>query len=221
MPSCYLVVLNIRNKIRHRPLDRLYLTNISPIKPSQAWLDLFGGEPQSLVDDIVQQKRPSSRVFTVPGIVACLSGWARRPLIPLVTFDARDLMFERPSSTLCMVALQVTDEDIVEHYRVVAAAADLPLFVYNLPQVTQVEITSEHMAKIQENVQLVGLEHSSFKFIGTHYFAQMGFVCLTGNGPLMLPSLTVGASGCVDGALGLAPEIRRCLELDTAVLLAA
>ena len=34
-----------------------------------------------------------------------------------------------------------SDEAIVEHYRVVAAAADLPLFIYNLPQATGVEVT--------------------------------------------------------------------------------
>ena len=45
-----------------------------------------------------------------------------------------------------------TDEAIMEHYRVVAAAADLPLFIYNLPQSTGVEITPELMLKIQERV---------------------------------------------------------------------
>ena len=102
----------------------------------------------------------------------------------------------------------VPDGDIVEHYRVVGAAADLPLFVYNLPQFTQVEITPELIARIRENVpQLVGLKHSSFKFIDNYHFAQMGLACFTGHGMLMLPALTLGASGCVDGGLGLAPEI--------------
>tara|TARA_B100000949_G_C14080601_1_gene365692 strand:+ start:20 stop:694 length:675 start_codon:yes stop_codon:yes gene_type:complete len=103
---------------------------------------------------------------------------------------------------------QVPDEDIVEHYRVVGEAADRPLFVYNLPQLTQVEITPELMAQIQENVpQLVGLKHSSLKFIDNYHFAKSGLVCFTGHGMLMLPALILGAAGCVDGGLGLAPEI--------------
>ena len=36
---------------------------------------------------------------------------------------------------------QPGDQGVVDHFRVVAAAADLPLFVYNLPQSTGVEIT--------------------------------------------------------------------------------
>ena len=101
-----------------------------------------------------------------------------------------------------------TDDAIVEHYRVVAAAADLPLFVYNLPKATGVEITPELMQKIQERVpQLAGLKHSAPTFYNVWVFAKMGLNCLIGDGRLMLPALTVGATGCVDGPLNMAPEI--------------
>ena len=101
-----------------------------------------------------------------------------------------------------------TDENIVEHYRTVAAAADLPLFVYNLPQSTGVEITPELMAKIQDGVpQLKGLKHSSVNFTNVYSWVDMGLVCLIGSAALMLPALTIGASGCVDGPPNIAPEI--------------
>ena len=48
------------------------------------------------------------------------------------------------------------DESIVEHYRVVAAAADLPFFVYNLPQATGVEITPAPDAKNPGTCSSVG-----------------------------------------------------------------
>ncbi|MEZ4730681.1 MAG: dihydrodipicolinate synthase family protein [Caldilineaceae bacterium] len=100
-----------------------------------------------------------------------------------------------------------SDDAIVEHYRVVAAAADLPFFVYNLPQSTGVEITPELMAKIQEKVpQLTGLKHSAPYMGHVRTFAQMGLACLIGNCRLMLPALTIGATGCVDGPPNMAPE---------------
>ncbi len=100
-----------------------------------------------------------------------------------------------------------SDEAVVEHYRVVAAAADLPFFVYNLPQSTNVEITPELMAKIQERVpQLAGLKHSAPYMGYVREFARMGLACLIGNCRLMLPALTIGATGCVDGPPNLAPE---------------
>ena len=101
-----------------------------------------------------------------------------------------------------------TDEAIVEHYRVVGATADIPLFVYNLPQSTGVEITPELMKKIQDGVpQLRGLKHSAITFGNVRAFADMGLDCLIGNSMLMLPAMTIGATGCVDGPPNMAPEL--------------
>lgn len=101
-----------------------------------------------------------------------------------------------------------TDNEIAEHYRIVAEAADLPLFIYNLPHSTGVEITPVLMQKIQERVpQLVGLKHSAPTFSNVRAFAKMGIYCLIGNCRLMLPALTLGATGCVDGPPNMIPEL--------------
>ena len=101
-----------------------------------------------------------------------------------------------------------SDDAIAEHYRAVAAVADLPFFVYNLPQATGVEITPELMRKLQDRVpQLSGLKHSALDFNNVRIFAKMGLNCFTGAGTLMLPALTIGAIGCVDGPPNIAPEL--------------
>jgi dihydrodipicolinate synthase/N-acetylneuraminate lyase len=100
-----------------------------------------------------------------------------------------------------------SDKEIVEHYRAVAAASNLPLFVYNLPGSTGVEITVDLMQKIQDGVpQLAGLKHSSPNLLIARQFADMGLSCFTGSSHLLLPALTMGACGCVDGPPCLAPE---------------
>ncbi len=100
-----------------------------------------------------------------------------------------------------------TDDEIVEFYRTVGAAAGLPLFVYNLPQATGVEITPDLMRKIQDNVpQLAGLKHSAISFSNVRDFARMGLACLIGNNALMLPAMTIGATGCIDGPPIVVPE---------------
>jgi len=101
-----------------------------------------------------------------------------------------------------------TDDEIAEHYRIVAGAADVPLFVYNLPSATGVEITPGLMAAIQARVpQLAGLKHSAVTFPNVRIFANMGLTCLIGNCRLMLPALTIGAAGCVDGPPNMLPEL--------------
>ena len=102
-----------------------------------------------------------------------------------------------------------SEDAIVEHYRAIAAAADLPLFLYNLPQSTNVEITTDLMKKIADKVpQLMGLKHSSHpSFTNIPIWDEMSLKCFTGNALLMLPALTIGAIGCIDGPLCAIPEL--------------
>jgi N-acetylneuraminate lyase len=101
-----------------------------------------------------------------------------------------------------------TDEAIVEHYKAVAASADLPFYVYNLPQSTGVEITVELMQKIQDGVpQLAGLKHSSINFANVREWVKMDLKCFIGSSMLMVPALSMGAVGCIDGPPCAAPEL--------------
>ena len=93
-----------------------------------------------------------------------------------------------------------SEEEIVEHYRAVGAAAGLPLFLYNLPGMTGVEVTIDLARRIRDEVpQLAGLKHSSGNQPVVHDFARMGLRCFIGNSMSMLPAMTIGAVGCVDG----------------------
>ena len=101
-----------------------------------------------------------------------------------------------------------TDEAIVEHYKAVAASADLPFYVYNLPQSTGVEITVELMQKIQDGVpQLAGLKQSSINFANVREWVKMDLKCFIGSSMLMVPALSIGAIGCIDGPPCAAPEL--------------
>ena len=100
------------------------------------------------------------------------------------------------------------DDGIVEYYRAVASVSDLPFFIYNLPEATGVEITPDLAQKLQDGVpRLAGLKHSALTFDNIRIFANMGLVVLNGFGTLMLPALVIGAAGCVDGPLSMAPEL--------------
>ncbi len=99
------------------------------------------------------------------------------------------------------------DQMTIDHYRRVADAAEgLPFFVYNLPQLTQVETNPDLMEKIVDAVpNVVGLKHSAMNFGDIRLFADMGLKCFSGNGTLPFPALTMGAVGTVDAPLSIAP----------------
>ena len=99
-----------------------------------------------------------------------------------------------------------SEESTIEHYRRVADAADLPFFAYNLPQLTNVEITVPLMEQLMRAVpQLTGLKHSSPNFSALADFAAMGLRAFVGNGLLLLPALAYGGIGVVDAPPGVAP----------------
>ena len=95
----------------------------------------------------------------------------------------------------------------IDHYKAVAdAAGDLPFFVYNLPQLTQVETVPALMEKFVRAIPtLKGLKHSAPNFADIKVFADMGLICFSGNGAFPLPALTMGAVGTIDAPLSIAP----------------
>lgn len=99
-------------------------------------------------------------------------------------------------------------DGVVEYYRAVGAAAERPLFIYNLPGCTGLDVSPALMQRLTEEVpQVAGLKHSSPVFANLLDFVRMGLDAFIGSGKLMLPALTVGAVGAVDGPLCAAPEL--------------
>lgn len=96
---------------------------------------------------------------------------------------------------------------IIDYYKAVAeAAGELPFFVYNLPQLTQIEFFPPLMEKLMREIPtLRGLKHSAQDFTQIRLFADMGLTVFSGNGSLPLPALTMGAVGTIDAPLTLAP----------------
>ena len=102
---------------------------------------------------------------------------------------------------------RTSERSIIDYYKAVAdAAGDLPFFVYNLPQLTQVEFFPPLMEKLKREVPtLRGLKHSAPDFTQIRVFADLGLTVFSGNGALALPALAMGAAGSIDAPLTLAP----------------
>ena len=98
---------------------------------------------------------------------------------------------------------------IIKNYKAISdAAGNLPFFVYNLPQSTGTEITPLMMKEIIDAIpNISGLKHSGPAFTDLKGFINLNISCFIGNANLMLPALTLGASGCIDGPLNAAPEL--------------
>jgi 4-hydroxy-2-oxoglutarate aldolase len=94
------------------------------------------------------------------------------------------------------------------YFRSVADQVKIPVFIYNWPQVTGVDIPAEAVAELSHHPNIIAIKESSGnleKVMQMIREVKTGFQVLTGSAPTLAPSLAVGASGAVLAFANAAP----------------
>jgi 4-hydroxy-tetrahydrodipicolinate synthase len=98
------------------------------------------------------------------------------------------------------------------HYRACAAAARVPVVIYNIPLTTKVMLSPETIATIAALPNVVAIKDSSGDF--THFLRILAllrdrpdFSCLVGSPPLIGAAVLFGAEGGVPGLANLDPAL--------------
>ena len=100
-----------------------------------------------------------------------------------------------------------TDAQVL-YYRAVADQAKIPIFIYNWPQVTGVDISVEAVVALSHHPNMFAIKESSGnleKCIQMIKEVKPGFQVLTGSAPILAPSLAVGCAGAVLAFANAAP----------------
>jgi 4-hydroxy-tetrahydrodipicolinate synthase len=101
-----------------------------------------------------------------------------------------------------------TQEGIYQHYRMVALEGGLPIVLYNIPGRTASRIESATTARLSRVPGVAGLKECGGDFAATAETIQSvapGFAVLSGDDPLTLPLLSIGASGVISTVSNIAP----------------
>ncbi|HTD44188.1 MAG TPA: dihydrodipicolinate synthase family protein [Bryobacteraceae bacterium] len=96
----------------------------------------------------------------------------------------------------------------VLYYRAVADQAKIPIFIYNWPQVTGVDISVDAVVALSHHPNMFAIKESSGnleKCIQMIREVKPGFQVLTGSAPILAPSLAVGCAGAVLAFANAAP----------------
>jgi 4-hydroxy-2-oxoglutarate aldolase len=94
------------------------------------------------------------------------------------------------------------------YFRAVAVQVKIPIFIYNWPQVTGVDIPAEAVAELSHHPNIIAIKESSGnleKVMRMIREVKSGFQVLTGSAPTLAPSLAVGCSGAVLAFANAAP----------------
>jgi 4-hydroxy-tetrahydrodipicolinate synthase len=102
-------------------------------------------------------------------------------------------------------------EDQLAHYSACAAAASVPVIVYNIPSTTKVMLSAETIGRITESDRVIGVKDSSGDF--THVLKLIHLVArkqekgvLVGVPPIAAAAILQGAHGSVPGIANIDPH---------------
>ena len=112
-----------------------------------------------------------------------------------------------------------TQDGIYQHYRTVAKESGLPLLPYNIPGRTGSRIEPATIGRLSRVPGVVGLKEAGGDLLATSEAiaaSEPGFVILSGDDPLTLPMLALGAAGVISTTANVAP--REMSELTRAYL---
>ena len=186
------------------------------------------GETASL-DEASRRRLLGAVVRAVDGRVPVLCGVAQTQLSVVRAEIQAAATLGADAALVAPPFYYPTDQEgVLAFYRHVADGAALPVFVYNIPQFTKVQVEPATVATLAREGSIGGIKDSSRDF---EYFEGVriatrdlpAFRVFTGSDTMLVASLAVGGDGTICGAGNIAPHLvvriydeYRCGELDTA-----
>jgi 4-hydroxy-tetrahydrodipicolinate synthase len=107
-----------------------------------------------------------------------------------------------------------TQEGLFLHFTAIADAVDLPMFVYNIPGRSVVDISVETMARLARHKNIVGVKDSTANLarpLHTKRSCGADFIQLSGEDHTALAFYASGGVGCISVTANVAPRL--CAEM--------
>jgi N-acetylneuraminate lyase len=107
------------------------------------------------------------------------------------------------------IYFKVDQDALVDHYRLIAAAApDTPIYPYNIPSSTGVEISAAVMARLLEIPTVGGIKYSSYNLFDMRNIIELAperLTVLSGFDEVCVAGLAMGAHGAIGSTYNIMP----------------
>ena len=110
-----------------------------------------------------------------------------------------------------------TQEGMFLHFMAVADAADLPMFIYNIPGRSVIDMSVETMARLAKHKNIVGVKDATANLtrpLHTKRACGADFIQLSGEDHTALSFNAAGGVGCISVTANVAPRL--CAEMHKA-----
>jgi N-acetylneuraminate lyase len=120
--------------------------------------------------------------------------------------DAADLGYDAVAATPPFY-FNFTRAEIEQHYRAIAAATALPVFLYNIPSTTGVRFTIDELAALMAIENVVGMKHTDSDLVPVERLkaAVPGVTIFNGPDNLLIAGLAMGADGGIGSTYNVMP----------------
>ncbi len=106
---------------------------------------------------------------------------------------------------------------IKAHFLAIADAVDIPIFIYNIPSRSVIDITDETLAELSKHKNIAGIKDATGDLSRPAYLRTLAgpdFCLLSGEDPSTLPFRAAGGKGCISVVANVAPRL--CADLHQA-----
>ena len=109
---------------------------------------------------------------------------------------------------------KLSEDAMAAHYELVAAESEIPVFLYNMPPLTNVSLTPEFVSRMSKVNNIVGIKDSAGDLTQLRCIIEQtpeDFCVLTGSFPLLADAVHAGANGAILAMANLIPEA--CVQI--------
>lgn len=110
-----------------------------------------------------------------------------------------------------------TQEGLFLHYTAIAKASEFPIYIYNIPGRSVIDMSVETMARLAENPYIVGVKDATANLvrpIQERRAIKKRFNMLSGEDGTVISYLAAGGDGCISVTANVAPKL--CAEMHKA-----
>lgn len=102
-----------------------------------------------------------------------------------------------------------TQEGLYRHFKAIHDSCGLPIFLYNIPGRSVIDMSVETMARLAELPRIIGVKDAAADLarpVRTRRACGREFIQLSGDDAVVLPFLVHGAVGCISVTANIAPR---------------
>lgn len=104
---------------------------------------------------------------------------------------------------------KTSNEGLYQHFKAIANSTNLPMYLYNVPSRTGIDITSETIIKLSEISNIVGIKDASGNIVRAQDIISKvdeNFAVYSGCDDIIVPMMSIGAKGIISVISNVYPK---------------